>query len=203
MYSKPGQFRQPYTSARSLDRSFRPTISLGPVRFVLKPLGWLRCASGSSRLRCSVRAGFDGSWRIHVRARFRWHRRVCLLLRRERNICALGATPTSASGDGSSSPQVLAIPDEDSIRLGPYPVAAPATLDNHAVDREFFGCRILYGHVGSDPKFVQLLGVLIMSTRSFRDVPFALYSSVVFAPLPSRIEGSPVRGQSVLDRPAK
>jgi len=126
-----------------------------------------------------------------------------LLLRRERNICALGATPTSASGDGSSSPQILPVPDEDSVRLGPYPVAAPATFDNHPVDREFLGYRILYRNAGSDSKFVQLLGVLIMSTRRFLDVPFALHSSVVFAPLPRRIEGSPVRGQSILDWPAE
>ena len=68
---------------------------------------------------------------------------------------------------------------------------------------EFLGYRILYGNAGSDSKFVQLLGVLIMSTRRFLDVPFALHSSVVFTPLPRRIEGSPVRGQSVLDWPAE
>ena len=32
------------------------------------------------------------------------------------------SSPTSASGEGSSSSQIFAIPDEDSVRLGPYPV---------------------------------------------------------------------------------
>ena len=98
------------------------------------------------------------------------------------------SSPTSASGDGSSSSHIFAIPDEDSVRLGPYPITASLTFDNHPVNGEFLGHRILHGYMGSDSKFVQLLGVLIMLSNRLFDVPFALHSSIIFALLPSRIE---------------
>ena len=71
------------------------------------------------------------------------------------------------------------------------------------MDGELLRRRVLYRDVGSYPELIQLLGVLIVSTRRLRDVPFALLPGIVVAPLPSRIERSPVRGQRILDRPAE
>ena len=96
--------------------------------------------------------------------------------------------PRNPGVDGSSPPQIFAIPDENSIQLSPYPISALATFDNHPVDGKLLGRQVLYGDVGSDSEFIQLLGVLVMSTSRFFDVPIALLSSIVFTPLPHRVK---------------